>query len=139
MAAAGSNVVTMRRNRGWYLAAAASVVALVGGLVVVTQLRNDDGTTPIDQTRQPSTDAADMTSAATTPISTRSSRLLSSGLPLYDYQPAATWTSWSSQNDVVVRAELTQGCSRDAGPAPADLGDLGLTTVSLWSADRAVG
>ncbi len=132
---AGSDVVTLRRHRGWYLAAAASFVALIGGLVVVTQLRGDDGATPIDQ---PGTGVADMTGCADESELDTIVEILRSGLPLYDYQPAADLDELVGQNDVVVRARLTRA-ARDAGPAPADLGDLGLTTVSLSSVDVLSG
>lgn len=126
---AGSNVVAMRRGRGRYLAAAASFVALIGGLVVVTQLRDDDGATPIDQ---PATDVADPTPCADESHLGTIVDLLASGLPLFDYQPAADVAELVGRNDVVVRARLTR-VARDAGPAPTDLGDLGLTTLTLSS------
>ncbi len=129
---AGSNVIAMRRNRAWYLAAAASIVALVGGLVVVTQLRNDDVAAPIDQ---PAADAAKCSGAADLDAIIE---VLRSGLPTYDYQPAADVKALTAQNDVVVRAELTRA-ARDPGTAPADLGDLGLTTVTLASVSVLAG
>lgn len=126
---AGSNVVAMRRGRGWYLAAAASFVALVGGLVVVTQLRDDDGVTPIDQ---PATDVVATECADASDLDAIVD-LLRSGLPTYDYQPAADLEELVARNDVLVRAELSSAVRAD-GSAPADLGDLGLTTVTLSSA-----
>ena len=79
-----TNIVHTRR-RTWYLAAAASFVALVGGLVIVAQARNDDGSTPIDQ---PPIGSSDPTECAGASDLDAIVELLSSGLPLYDYQPA---------------------------------------------------
>ncbi len=106
---ADSNVVAVRR-RGWYLAAAASFVALIGGLVVVTQLRDDGGATPIDQ---PTTDGAGANECTDESDLDAIVQLLSSGLPTYDYQPAADLDALIGQNDVVVRGEITNAVRAD--------------------------
>ena len=126
------NVVSMRRSRGWYLAAAASFVALIGGLVVVTQLRDDDGVTPIDQ---PGTGVSDATACTDESQLDTIAELLRSGLPAYDYEPAVDLAELVGRNDVVVRAALT-GAVRADGPVSTDLG---LTFMTLASVEVLVG
>ena len=121
---AGSNVAAMRRGRGWYLAAAASVVALIGGLVVVTQLRNDDGATPIDQ---PGTGVADMTGCADESELDTIADVLRSGLPTYDYQPAGDLDDLLARTEVVVRGEITSAVREDVAGGP-------YTSMSITSA-----
>lgn len=128
---AGSKVVATRRNRTWYLAAAASFVALVGGLVIVSQTRNDDVTTPID--RPPG--------GTDVPTGCRSESdldeivgLLSSIASLsYDYRPAGDLDSLIERSDVVVRGEIT-GVDRANDP-----GAIGYAAISLASSSVLVG
>jgi hypothetical protein len=130
---AATNVVAMRRGRGWYLAAAASFVALIGGLVVVTQLRDDDGAAPIDRPVNDPTECAgesDLDAIA---------ELLSSGLPVYDYQPAADLTELIDRNDVVIRAEITSAVHIDGANDDYTAANDGDTAISIGAPTLLIG
>lgn len=129
---AATNIVEMPRRRTWYLAAAASLVALVGGLVIVAQARNDDGSTPIDQ---PPIATADATECASDSDLDAIAELLSSVVLLtYDLQPpAGDLDALIARNDVVVRGDITGVARTD------DTGPIGYASISIASPSVLVG